>query len=125
MKQEISTNKAPQAVGPYSQAIRKDNFLFLSGQIPINPETGKIVEGGIKEQTKQVFENIKAVLNEAGADFSNVVKATVYLKNMDDFKDMNEIYQTYFDKPYPARAAFQVAKLPLDVLVEIEVIAIL
>jgi len=124
MKKIISTDNAPKAVGPYSQAVWTNDLLFISGQIPIDPETGKFVSEDIKEQTKQVFKNLGAILTEAGLDYENIVKATVYLTDMNDFAIMNEVYATYFDKDFPARAAFQVVKLPLGAKVEIEAIAV-
>ena len=124
MKTVIQTEKAPKAIGPYSQAIESNGTLFISGQVPINPETGKIVEGGIKEQTKQVMENIKAILDAAGYTFNNVVKSTCLLDNMDNFAAMNEVYGKYYPAYPPARAAFAVKELPLSVLVEIETIAV-
>jgi len=124
MKRVIKTNKAPLAIGPYSQAVEVNNMLFDSGQIPIDPQIGKIVQGGIKEQTEQVLRNIEEILKAAGYTFSDVVKSTVFLKDLNDFAQMNEIYARFYSKNPPARAAFQVAKLPLDVLVEIETIAI-
>ena len=124
MKKVIHTENAPKAVGPYSQAIEKDGHLFVSGQIPINPATGKIVEGGIKEQTEQVMKNIEAVLLEAGYAFEDVVKSTCLLDNMDNFVAMNEVYAKYYPTNPPARAAYGVVKLPLGVMVEIETIAI-
>ncbi|MCK4764289.1 MAG: RidA family protein [Candidatus Aminicenantes bacterium] len=122
-KQAIATNKAPGAVGPYSQGIRTGNFIFLSGQIGMDPATSKLVEGGVEAQTRQIFKNIEAVLGEAGAGLGNIVKAAVFLKDMADFKKVNEIYAGYFDKPYPARSAVAVRELPLSVDIEIEVIA--
>jgi len=124
MKKIISTDKAPKAVGPYSQAIWANDLLFISGQIPIDPETGKFVSNDVKEQTKQVFKNLGAILTKAGLDYENIVKATVYLADMNDFTAMNEIYASFFQKDFPARAAFQVVKLPLGVKVEIEAIAV-
>lgn len=124
MKKIISTVNAPKAVGPYSQAVWANDLLFISGQIPINPETGKFVSEDIKEQTKQVFKNLRAILNEAGLGYENIVKATVYLADMNDFAAMNEIYASFFQKDFPARAAFQVVRLPLGAKVEIEAIAI-
>lgn len=124
MKKQIETNKAPKAIGPYSQAIAVNGMLFVSGQIPINPETGELVKG-IEQETIQVFENINAILKEAGISFDNVVKASVFLKDMNDFTTVNTIYGNYFKQPYPAREAVQVAKLPKDVSVEISVIAYL
>lgn len=123
MKKIIHTNEAPKAIGPYSQATQMNGMLFISGQIPIDATTGKIVEGGIKEQTQQVMKNIKAILNEAGYSFSDVVKSTCLLSDMDNFTAMNEIYAEYYDVNPPARAAYGVVKLPLGVLVEIETIA--
>lgn len=123
MKTIVNTKKAPSAIGPYSQGVNIGNLVFFSGQIPLNPETGEMVESDIKIQTKQSLENIKALLNDQGLDFSNVVKTTVYLDSMDDFTAMNEVYAEYFVAPYPARSAVAVDKLPKGALVEIEVIA--
>jgi 2-iminobutanoate/2-iminopropanoate deaminase len=123
MKKIIYTSKAPNAVGPYSQAIEKNGMLFVSGQICIDPATGQLVEGGIREQTAQVMKNLDSILQAAGYSKQDVVKCTCLLKDMDDFQDMNEVYAEYFCENPPARAAFQAAKLPLDVLVEIEAIA--
>jgi 2-iminobutanoate/2-iminopropanoate deaminase len=126
MKRDIiSTDKAPRAIGPYSQAIKCEckGFVFCSGQIPIDPLTGDVIKGGISEQTRQVLENLKAVLKEAGLEFDNVVKTTVFLDSMDDFLSMNEIYEHYFTSDPPARAAFEVACLPKNVKVEIEAVA--
>lgn len=123
MKKTINTKKAPQAIGPYSQAIETDGTLYISGQVPIDPSTGSVVEGGIREQTEQVMMNVGAILSEAGYEYKDVIKSTCLLKNMDDFKDMNEVYGKYYPENPPARAAYQVGKLPLDVMVEIETIA--
>ena len=123
MKQVIHTDKAPAAIGPYSQAIQIGQLLFTSGQVPIDPETGAIVEGGIQEQARQSLNNIKAILNVAGTNMGAVVKTTVFLQDMNDFAAMNEVYAQFFQEPYPARSAVQVARLPKDVLVEIEAIA--
>lgn len=123
-KVKIETKNAPEALGPYSQGIISNGFIFLSGQIGIDPAIGKVVDGGVEEQTKQIFSNIKNVLAEAGCTFDDVVKVTVFLKNMDDFSLVNSIYAEYFTIPYPARSAVQVAKLPLDVDIEIETIAV-
>ncbi|MEK3884228.1 RidA family protein [Paenibacillus sp. PL2-23] len=120
--QVISTTDAPAAIGPYSQAIKLGGLLFTSGQIPLDA-SGALVEGGIEEQTHQVFRNLKAVLTEAGATFQDVVKATVFLKDMNQFATVNGIYASYFGEHKPARSAVEVARLPKDVLVEIEVIA--
>ncbi|MUT67715.1 RidA family protein [Paenibacillus sp. NEAU-GSW1] len=120
--QVISTDKAPAAIGPYSQAIKLGGLLFTSGQIPLNA-AGELVEGGIEEQTHQVFQNLKEVLAEAGATFQDVVKATVFMKDMNQFATVNGIYASYFGDHKPARSAVEVARLPKDVLVEIEVIA--
>ena len=119
--QIIATNKAPAAIGPYSQAIKLGNLLFTSGQIPLN-ESGELVEGGIEEQTHQVFKNLKAVLAEAGATLADVAKATVFIKDMNQFAALNTIYATYFGDHKPARSTVEVARLPKDVLVEIELI---
>ena len=123
MKQVIHTDKAPAAIGPYSQAIQIGQLLFTSGQVPIDSETGAIVEGGIQEQARQSLNNIKAILNAAGTNMGAVVKTTVFLQDMNDFAAMNEVYAQFFQEPYPARSAVQVARLPKDVLVEIEAIA--
>ncbi len=121
---EVFTDKAPAAIGPYSQAVIAGDYLFASGAIPINPETGKIVEG-IEKQTIQVMENLRTILLEANLTFSQVVKFTIYLKNMEDFQKVNEIYGRYLKKPYPARATVEVSRLPKDVLVEMDLIAYL
>jgi 2-iminobutanoate/2-iminopropanoate deaminase len=123
MKTIISTNQAPKAIGPYSQAVLANGFLFLSGQLPINPETGNFPDGGIKEQATQSLENVKAILSEAKLSLNDVVKTTVFLSNIEDFAAMNEVYSQYFMSDCPARSAFQVANLPKSALVEIEVIA--
>ena len=119
----ISTQKAPAAIGPYSQAIQMGNLVFASGQIPINPLTGNIVEGGIREQAHQALANVKAILEAAGLSLSNVVKTTVFLADINDFAEVNAIYGTYFTEPYPARSAVSVKALPKGALIEIEVIA--
>ncbi len=121
-KQRIDTPEAAPAIGPYSQAIRTGHLLFTSGQIPLTP-AGELVAGGIEEQTHQVLKNVQAVLHAAGTDFGGVVKVTVFLSDMNNFAAMNAIYGEYFTAPYPARSTVQVARLPRDVLVEIEVIA--
>ncbi len=121
MSKEIHTNKAPAAIGPYSQAIEAGDFIYLSGAIPLNPETSEVAEG-IKNQTVQVMENLKAILTEAGTDFSKVVKFTIYLASMEDFAVVNEVYGGYLEKPYPARATVEVSRLPKDVSVEIDAI---
>ena len=123
MRQAVSTPTAPAAIGPYSQAIKAGNLLFLSGQIPLDPVTGKIVEGGIEAETRQVFQNIGEILKAAGISFDAVVSATVYVADMNDFAKVNEIYATYFTAPAPARATVQVARLPRDCRVEIQVVA--
>jgi 2-iminobutanoate/2-iminopropanoate deaminase len=124
MKKVISTTKAPGAIGPYSQAILAGNTLYISGQIPINPAVGKVVEGDISVQTEQVMQNIKAILEEAGFSFDQVVKSTCLLSDMGNFAAMNEVYGKYYTENPPARAAFAVKELPLGVLVEIETIAV-
>jgi len=121
----VSTEKAPKAIGPYSQAIKIQNMVYTSGQIPVDPSSGEVVDGGIENQTRQVLENLKAVLAEAGTGFENVVKTTVYIKDMNDFASVNKIYGQYFKEPYPARSCVEVARLPKDVLVEIEAVAII
>jgi len=121
----IHTDNAPAALGPYSQAIKSGSMLFVSGQIPLVPATMELVEGDVKAQTAQSLENLKAVLKESGADFSNVVKTTVFIKDMDQFGDINSVYAEYFGDSKPARACVEVARLPKDVLVEIEAVAML
>ncbi|MGM9703970.1 MAG: RidA family protein [Prevotella sp.] len=123
MKKAISTQNAPGAIGPYSQAIEANGFIYLSGQLPIDPTTGAFPEGGIKEQTRQSLLNAQAILKEAGADLSNVVKTTVLLADIADFGAMNEVYAEFFSAPYPGRSAFAVRDLPKGALVEIEMIA--
>ncbi|HAQ64713.1 MAG TPA: reactive intermediate/imine deaminase [Bacteroidales bacterium] len=123
MKKIIHTPNAPKAVGPYSQAVEANRMLFVSGQIPIDPAIGKVIEGGIREQTLQVMKNIDAILAEAGLEFKNVVKCTCLLSDMENFAAMNEVYGSFFQENPPARAAFGVVKLPLGALVEIECIA--
>ncbi len=124
MKKIIFTENAPKAIGPYSQAVETNGMLFISGQIPVNPATGEIVEADIKIQTKQVMENIAAILSEAGYSFADVVKSTCLLSDMANFGGMNEVYGEYYRENPPARAAFAVKTLPLNVLVEIETIAV-
>lgn len=121
----VSTPGAPQAIGPYSQAIKAGIFLFVSGQIPLDPETGQMVEGDLAAQTHRVFKNLQAILEAAGTSLNRVVRATVYLADMNDFAAMNEVYATYFSSPAPARATVQAARLPKDARVEIDVIALL
>ena len=123
MKKVISTKKAPAAIGPYSQGVMVNNFLFISGQLPMDPETMEMVTGDIQQQTKQSLENIKSILEEAGLNFNNVIKTTVFIKDMDDFAKINEIYGNYFNENKPARACVEVARLPKDAGVEIEAIA--
>jgi len=125
VKEIVSTERAPRAIGPYSQAVRSGNFLFASGQIPIDPATGEFVAGGITEQTEQVMRNLSAVFEAAGANLGQVVKTTVFLADMDDFTAMNEVYGRFFGEDPPARATVQAARLPRDARVEIEAIAIL
>jgi 2-iminobutanoate/2-iminopropanoate deaminase len=119
----IHTDDAPKAVGPYSQAIKAGDYLFLSGQVGINPVTGKLVEGGIEAQAKQVFENIRHVLKAKGLKLNDVAKSTVFLKNFDDFATMNGLYEAAFGEHRPARSTVEVARLPLDALIEVECIA--
>ncbi|MBR3434019.1 MAG: RidA family protein [Bacteroidaceae bacterium] len=120
----ISTTKAPAAIGPYSQAIEVNGFVYASGQIPIDPATGQFVEGGIKEQTRQSLTNAQNILKEAGTDLSHVVKTTVFLSDIANFAPMNEVYAEFFTEPYPARSAVAVKDLPKGALVEIEVVAV-
>ncbi len=125
MKAIVQTSDAPQAIGPYSQAVieEKTSLVYTAGQIPIDPKTGTMISGGIQEQTRRVLENLTAVLKAAGSDLKNVIKTTVYLQNMDDFGAMNEVYADYFDDQPPARSAVQVTRLPKDALIEIEAVA--
>ncbi|MCL5885090.1 MAG: Rid family detoxifying hydrolase [Deltaproteobacteria bacterium] len=123
MQETVKTDKAPAAIGPYSQAVRSGGFLFCSGQIPLDPETGKLIEEGIEAQTDRVLKNLKAVLAAGGASLAAVVKTTVYLVNLGDFPAMNAVYGGYFPEDPPARATVQVAKLPAGALVEIDAIA--
>ena len=122
--QVIHTDNAPKAIGPYSQAVKAGNMLFVSGQVPFVPETMEIVEGDVKAQTAQSLRNVQAILTEAGLDFSHVVKSTVFIKDMNEFAQINEVYAEFFGENKPARACVEVARLPKDVKVEIEVIAI-
>lgn len=122
--QVIHTENAPKAIGPYSQAVKAGNMIFVSGQVPFVPETMEIVEGDVKAQTAQSLKNVQAILAEVGADFSHVVKSTVFIKDMNEFGAINEVYAEFFGENKPARACVEVARLPKDVKVEIEVIAI-
>jgi 2-iminobutanoate/2-iminopropanoate deaminase len=123
-KRIIRTEEAPQAIGPYSQAVVAGGFVYVAGQLALDPRTGQLVPGDVRIQTKRVMENIKAILESAGSSLANVVKTTVFLRDMNDFGVMNEIYGSYFQEDPPARSAFQVAKLPRDGAVEIEVVAL-
>ena len=123
MKHAVSSPDAPKAIGPYSQAVRVGQLLFVSGQVPLDPATGDMVTGDIAAQTRRVFENLGAVLKAGGRSFNDVVRTTVCLADMNDFAEVNRIYGTYFSEPYPARATVQVARLPKDARVEIDVIA--
>jgi 2-iminobutanoate/2-iminopropanoate deaminase len=123
VKQAVSSPDAPKAIGPYSQAVRAGQLLFVSGQVPLDPATGQIVSGDIAAQTRRVFDNLGAVLKAGGRSFADVVRTTVFLADMNDFAIVNEVYGTYFSEPYPARATVQVARLPKDARVEIDVIA--
>jgi len=125
MRKVIHTEKAPKAVGPYSQAISTGDLLFTAGQVAIDPRTGKLVEGGIKEQSRQVMENLKAILTEARTGFSKVVKTTVFLQDIKTFADFNQVYGEYFPSEPPARSTFQVGALPLGAMVEIEMIVLM
>ena len=122
MKNVVKTNKAPGAIGPYSQGINVGDLYFFSGQIPLSPETNEMLEG-IEAQAHQALKNVKGLLESQGLDFSNVIKTTVFLDNMEDFNTVNEIYATYFVEPFPARSAVEVGKLPKGALIEVEVIA--
>ncbi|MEE8484557.1 MAG: RidA family protein [Nitrospinota bacterium] len=124
-KKIITTAKAPAAIGPYSQAVKAGDTIFLSGQIALDPQSGEMVEGGVKEQTGRVIKNLEAVLGEAGATLNNVVKTTVYLSDLSHFAEMNEVYESYFASGKPARATVQAAALPKGALVEIDAIAVL
>jgi 2-iminobutanoate/2-iminopropanoate deaminase len=125
MKKEVKTDKAPKAIGPYSQAIIANGFVFVSGQIPIDPTTGELNTGSIEDQARQVLRNLAAVLEAAGSSLDHVVKAGVFLADMNDFARMNAVYGEFFKTPFPARAAVQAARLPKDVRIEIEVVAVL
>ena len=125
LKQLVTAAGAAKAIGPYSPALKVGNLLFLSGSIPLDPSSGQLVDGGIKEQTTRVMENIKALLEAAGASFNHVARTTVFMVDLGEFAAMNEVYSSYFTAPYPARSTVQVVKLPRDVRVEIDVIAVL
>ena len=124
MREVIETKNAPQGIGPFSQAIRANGFVFVAGQVPVDPETRAVVAGDILVQSKRVFENLAAILDAAGSSFDKVVRVGVFLKNMDDFARFNELYQSYFPSEPPARTAVEAARFPKDVLVEIDVIAL-
>ena len=124
MKEVIKTNDAPQAIGPYSQAIKANGFVFISGQIAIDPATGELVEGDVGKQADRVLQNLRAILQAAGSSMEQVVRTTVFLKNMSDFAAMNQVYATFFTTQQPARSTVEVAQLPRNVLVEIDVIAL-
>ena len=125
MRELVTAAGAPKPIGPYSPAIKVGNLLFLSGSIPLDPVSGALVAGGITEQTTRVLENIKGLLDAAGASFHNVARTTVFMVDLDEFAQMNDVYSQYFSSPYPARSTVQVVKLPRDVRVEIDVIAVL
>ncbi len=124
VRQPVVTGSAPAAIGPYSQAIRAGNLLFVSGQIPLDPATGELVEGGVEAQTRQVFRNLEAILTAAGTGFSGVVRTTVYMLDLAEFAAMNRVYETFVAAPAPARATVQVARLPRDARIEIDLIAV-
>ena len=124
-KKVIQTEKAPKAIGPYSQAIQAGNFLFLSGQIPLNPKTGELIQGDIREQTQQVLENIKRILESQGLRMENMVKSTIFLKDIANFNQVNEVYGNYFPSSPPARSTVEVSKLPRNAEIEIETIAVI
>ncbi len=123
-KESVSTPNAPQAIGPYSQAIKANGFIFVSGQIPLDPKTGQLVAGTIEDQTHRVLQNLKAILEAGGSQLNQVVRTTIFLKDMNNFSKVNEIYASYFTQPFPARATVEVARLPKDVAVEIDVVAL-
>ena len=125
MRKIVATEKAPAAIGPYAQANIIGNFVFTSGQIPLDPATGALVEGGIEEQTRQVFQNLQAVLEEAGSGLDKIIKTTCFMDNMGDFAKMNEVYAEFFSGQFPSSSAVEVAKLPKDALIEIEAVAYL
>ncbi|HUI51462.1 MAG TPA: RidA family protein [Terriglobales bacterium] len=125
MKNVVLTDRAPKPIGPYSQAVKANGFVFVSGQIALDPKTGEFVGADVKQQTERVLENLKAILDASGAPLNHVVKTTVYLKSMDDFAAMNEVYARYFTLAPPARSTVQAARLPKDALVEIDVVAAL
>ncbi len=124
MREVIATSDAPKAIGPYSQAIKANGFVFISGQIPLDPATQQLIDGDVAAQTERVLQNLAGILKSAGSSLENVVKAGVFLKNMSDFSAMNEVYDRYFTQSPPARSTVEVARLPKDVLVEIDVIAL-
>jgi len=123
MKHSFSSDTAPKAIGPYSQAVRVGDLLFLSGQVPLDPATGQLIEGDISAQTRRVMDNLDAVLKSAGLSFADVARTTIFLADMNDFAKVNEVYGSYFTEPFPARATVQVARLPKDARVEIDAIA--
>lgn len=124
MKKIVKTDQAPAPIGPYNQAVKANGFLFVSGQIPADPKTGEILKGTIEEETELVMENLNAILTEAGLSFKNIVKSSIFIKNMDDFAKINSVYGSYFTDNFPARETVEVARLPKDVNVEISVIAV-
>lgn len=124
LQEAVSTNKAPKAIGPYSQAIKLGDFIFISGQIPIDPSTNELVEGDIQVQTKKCLENINAILAEANLNLQHVLRTTIYMTDLNEFKEMNEVYASYFNEPYPSRSTVQVCALPKGAKIEIEVMAI-
>jgi 2-iminobutanoate/2-iminopropanoate deaminase len=121
---QIFTDKAPKVIGPYSQALKKNNIIYISGQLPIDPKTSELVKGDIKEQVIQVLENIKSIVEEAGATLNDIIKTTIFLKDLSNFNEVNEVYGRYFQKNYPARSCVEVSRLPKDAMVEIETIII-
>jgi len=124
MKERVQTDGAPEAIGPYSQGIKANGLVFCSGQIPLDPKSGKVVDGGIQEQTGRVMKNLKAVLEAAGSSLEKVVRSTIFLADLEDFSEVNEVYAGFFSQPYPARSTVQVARLPKDVRIEVDVIAL-
>ena len=124
MIETVATDRGPKAIGPYSQAVRANGFVFLSGQIPLDPKTQQVVEGDVAAQTERVLQNLKGVVEAAGSSLQHVVKTTVFLADMNDFAAMNEVYKVYFSEPYPARSTVQAARLPRDARIEIDAIAV-
>lgn len=124
-KYRIQTELAPAAIGPYSQSVRVENLLFISGQLPLDPDSGELIEGNIEDQTRQAMKNVEAILSVAGGSMNSIVKTTIFLSDMNDFPRVNEVYGSFFSEPYPARACIEVSRLPKDASVEVEAVAML